>query len=526
MGIYINKGNEGFQSNRNSEYVDKSGLIAIVNSTLNTRQRFSCVTRSRRFGKSMAAEMLQAYYDHSCDSRSLFADLEIARHPSFEKHLNKYPVIFLDMTRFTSGNDGSNVVSEIEKRVKEDVVAAYPDVPQNSDDDLMDFLLRVATMSGERFVFIIDEWDAPCRIYSDKPEAMDKYVDWLRRMFKDVTAIQTYAGVYMTGILPIKKYKTQSALNNFVEYSMVTPGSMAGFFGFTADEVAKLSLHYKMDFEEMQKWYDGYQIGNEKSIFNPNSVMMALREQWCESYWSKTAAYDAVSGYINMNFNGLKDGIIELLGGGRVKVNPTKFQNDMSIIRSKDDVLTLLIHLGYLSYDRQRSECYIPNKEVAGELVNAVEENKWELVIKSINQSEALLQATLRGDSGYVERALRAIHSEHTSIFSYNDENSLACVISLAYYYARNDYYIHREYPTGEGYADLVLIPRKNVDSPALVIELKYDKGTKAAINQIKEKNYPQKISEYTGDILLVGVNYDKKTKQHQCQIERWQKEA
>jgi hypothetical protein len=198
----------------------------------------------------------------------------------------------------------------------------------------------------------------------------------------------------------------------------------------------------------------------------------------------------------------------------------------MSIIRSKDDVLTLLIHLGYLSYDRQRSECYIPNKEVAGELVNAVEENKWELVIKSINQSEALLQATLRGDSGYVERALRAIHSEHTSIFSYNDENSLACVISLAYYYARNDYYIHREYPTGEGYADLVLIPRKNVDSPALVIELKYDKGTKAAINQIKEKNYPQKISEYTGDIILVSVNYDKKTKQHQCQIERWQKEA
>jgi hypothetical protein len=250
--------------------------------------------------------------------------------------------------------------------------------------------------------------------------------------------------------------------------------------------------------------------------------MMALREQWCESYWSKTAAYDAVSGYINMNFNGLKDGIIELLGGGRVKVNPTKFQNDMSIIRSKDDVLTLLIHLGYLSYDRQRSECYIPNKEVAGELVNAVEENKWELVIKSINQSEALLQATLRGDSGYVERALRAIHSEHTSIFSYNDENSLACVISLAYYYARNDYYIHREYPTGEGYADLVLIPRKNVDSPAIVLELKCDKNADSAIDQIHRKNYPAKVAEYADRLLLVGINYDKGTKQHTCQIESY----
>jgi hypothetical protein len=524
MGIYINKGNEGFLSNRNSEYVDKSGLIAIVNSTLNTRQRFSCVTRSRRFGKSMAAEMLQAYYDHACDSRSLFADLEIARHPSFEKHLNKYPVIFLDMTRFTSGNDGSNVVGEIEKRVKEDVVAAYPDVPQKSDDDLMDFLLRVAGMTGERFVFIIDEWDAPCRIYTNKPETMDRYVDWLRRMFKDVTAIQAYAGVYMTGILPIKKYKTQSALNNFIEYSMVEPRKMSRYFGFTKHEVQSLASKHGMDFDELEKWYDGYQIGDDLSMFNPNSVIQAVDIGRCRSFWAATGSFDALTSYIAMNFDGLKDDIICMLGGGRVKVNPTKFQNDISIVRSKDDVLTLLIHLGYLSFDWRRSECYVPNKEVEGELVNAVEENKWELVIKSINQSEALLRATLRGDSGYVERALRAIHSDETSAFSYNDENSLACVISLAYYYARNDYHIHREYPTGEGYADLVLIPRKNVDSPALVIELKYDKDTKAAISQIKERNYPQQVADYTGSILLVGINYDKKAKRHECQIERWKK--
>ena len=235
MGVYINKGNEGFRSARNSEYVDKSGLIAVVNSTLNTDKRFSCVTRSRRFGKTMAAKMLQAYYDHSCDSRSLFDDLAIASHPSFEEHLNKYPVIYLDMTRFTSGNDGNNVVGEIEKRVKEEMVETYPDVNVKSDDDLMDFLLRVADKTGERFVFIIDEWDAPCRIYADYPQAMDRYVEWLRRMFKDVTAIQAFAGVYMTGILPIKKYKTQSALNNFLEYSMVEPRSMARFFGFTKD---------------------------------------------------------------------------------------------------------------------------------------------------------------------------------------------------------------------------------------------------------------------------------------------------
>ena len=510
MGIYINKGNEGFKSTRNSEYVDKSGLIAIVNATLFTRQRFSCVTRSRRFGKTMAAEMLQAYYDHSCNSHSLFADLEIASHPSFEEHLNKYPVIYLDMTRFTSGNDGSNVVGEIEKKVKEEVAATYPDVTEKSDDDLMDFLLRVAGKTGERFIIIIDEWDAPCRIYADKPQAMDRYVDWLRRMFKDVTAIQAVAGVYMTGILPIKKYKTESALNNFIEYSMVEPRKMARYFGFTKDEVIALAEKHGMDFDELEKWYDGYQIGDDMSMFNPNSVIQAIDTGRCRSFWSATGSFDAVTSYIAMNFDGLKDDVICMIGGGRVKVNPTKFQNDMSIVRSRDDVLTLLIHLGYLSFDWRRSECYVPNKEVEGELVNAIEENKWEKV------------ATLCGNTDYVAKALDAAHSENTSILSYNDENSLACVVSLAYYYARNDYHIHREYPTGEGYADLVLIPRKNVASPALIVELKCDKDAQAAISQIKARNYSQQVADYTGDILLVGINYDRQTKRHECQIERW----
>lgn len=524
MGLYINKGNEGFQQIRNSEYIDKSGLIAVVNSTLFTRKCFSCVTRSRRFGKTMAAEMLQAYYDHSCDSRRLFADLEIASHPSFEAHLNKYPVIYLDMTRFTSGNDGRNIVAEVEKRVKEDVATVYPDIPQKSDDDLMDFLLRIAGTTGERFVLIIDEWDAPCRMYADKPQVMEMYVEWLRRMFKDVTAIQAIAGVYMTGILPIKKYKTQSALNNFKEYSMVTPGAMARYFGFTKAEVKDLAERHGMDFDMLEMWYDGYQIGAEMSMFNPNSVMEAISNEWCENYWSKTGAFDAVAEYIDMNYEGLKDDIIGLLAGERCVVNPTGFNNDISDVRSRDDVLTVLIHLGYLTYDRREQECFIPNMEVSKEMENAIKANNWQGVVDALKFSKELLKATLRSDSDYVARTLRAIHSEETSAFSYNDENSLACVISLAYYYARNDYHIHREYPAGEGYADLVLIPRKNVSSPAVVVELKYNKDAQADISQIKARNYPKTVADYTGDILLVGINYDKKTKQHECQIERWQK--
>ena len=529
MSLYINKGNEGFRSSRNSEYVDKSGLIATVNSTLFTRQRFSCVTRSRRFGKTMAAEMLQTYYDHSCDSRSLFADLEIAQDPSFEQHLNKYPVIFIDAGFFVSRHKDKAVLDELNTEIINDVNGIYPNVPVREKDDLMQYLIRVSLDTGEKFIFIIDEWDAILREcgnmpYDEHQTVADKYVDWLRRLFKGEPATQVFAGVYMTGILPIKKYKTQSALNNFQEYSMVEPRKMASFFGFTKDEVVTLAKKYGMDFDELEKWYDGYQIGDEMSMFNPNSVIQAVDTGRCRSFWAATGSFDAITSYIAMNFDGLKDDIIFMLGGGRAKVNPTKFQNDLSIVRSKDDVLTVLIHLGYLSYDWRSSECYVPNKEVGDELVNAVEEDKWELVIKSINQSEALLKATLRGNSDYVANTLRSIHSDESSIFSYNDENSLACVLSLAYYYARNDYHIHREYPTGEGYADLVLIPGKHVSTPALVIELKYDKSTQAAISQIKARNYPQTVADYTGDILLVGINYDKDTKRHECQIERWQK--
>ncbi len=521
MGIYINIGNAGFQRARNSEYVDKSGLIAVVNSTLFTERQFSCVTRCRRFGKSMAAKMLYAYYDHSCDSRSLFADLEIAHDPSFEKHLNKYAAIYLDMTDFVSRYKGDDIVDKIDAALLTDVSKAYPDVLFENGDCLMDYMLRVSEAKQEQFVFIIDEWDAICREFAPGTKAMDAYVSWLRRMFKSQQAMRVFACVYMTGILPIKKYKTESALNNFIEYSMVTPRKMASFFGFTKEEVKALAEKHGSNFDDLEKWYDGYQIGDQPSMFNPNSVIQAIDSDWCESYWGKTGAYDTVAHYIRMNFSGLKDDVIQMIGGGRVKVNTTKFQNDMSVIESKDDVLTALIHLGYLSYDRRTMECYIPNKEVAGEMVNAVEDNNWTEVVKALEASEQLLQATLDGDEEAVAHGLDAAHDEHTSILSYNNENSLACVLSLAYYYAKNDYIFHRELATGKGFADLVLIPRRNVITPAIILELKYNEDADTAISQILRKQYPEKVAEYTGDLLLVGINYDKKEKTHQCHIIR-----
>ena len=520
MGTYINIGNEGFQRIRNSEYVDKSGLIPVVNKTLFTEQCFSCVSRCRRFGKSMAAKMLCAYYDRSCDSRSLFADLQAAQDPSFEKHLNKYPVIYLDMTAFVTRFHDDSIVEKIDAELRADVLRLYADVEVRPEDDLMGCLIRITEKTGDRFFFIIDEWDAICREFKQGTSAMDRYVNWLRRMFKEVNASRVFAGVYMTGILPIKKYKTESALNNFIEYSMVEPGNMAQFFGFTKDEVRTLAEKYGMDFDELEKWYDGYQIGDEPSMFNPNSVMQALDSGRCKSYWGKTGAFDAVTDYIQMNYEGLKDDIIRMLAGDHSSVDPTGFQNDMSVIHSLDDVLTVLIHLGYLSYDWKESECYIPNREVAGEMVNAVKANNWQPVVEAIQQSKQLLQATLDRDEEAVARFIDAAHDENTSILSYNNENSLACVLSLAYYSARNDYVIHRELPTGKGFADLVFIPRKNVDSPAIVVELKYNRDADSAIAQIHRRQYPDKVAQYAGSLLLVGFNYDREHKTHDCRIE------
>lgn len=522
MGIYIDRGNLDFTEARNSEYVDKSGLISVVNKTLFTRQKFSCVTRCRRFGKSMAAQMLCAYYDRTCNSRQLFEDLKIAKDDTFERHLNKYPVIYLDMTAFITRYRGDeDIVRHIDQEVRAEIQRAYPDIPTEENDDLMALLLRIVLTTQQPFFFIVDEWDAICREFPAGSKGMDSYVNWLRRMFKDVSGNTAFAGVYMTGILPIKKYKTESALNNFQEYSMVSPRQMAGFFGFTKEEVRMLAEKYGMDFSELEKWYDGYQIGGLTSIFNPNSVMQAIYSDYCESYWGKTGATDAVAHYIRMNYEGLKDDIISMLAGARCKVDPKGFKNDLSLILNRDDVLTVLIHLGYLSYDRTKSECYIPNLEVAGEMEEAIKTNNWKNVVDAVRQSEELLQATLDGDAEAVARGVEAAHDDNTSILSYNNENSLACVLSIAYYYARNNYVMHRELASGKGFADIVLIPRKNVDSPAIVLELKVNKDADAAIDQIHRKQYPAKVAEYADRLILVGINYDRETKQHTCRIEK-----
>ena len=525
MGTYINRGNSEFRDIVAHEYVDKSSLIPLINATLNSENRYSCVTRCRRFGKSMAAKMLCAYYDKSCDSRALFSGLKVEQDRSFETYLNKYYVICVDMTDFTTRfRNEKEIVSLIQHDIMNDVLKVFPNIEVEERDDLMSVLYRISERTGERFVMIIDEWDAILREMGTDDYITTAYVDLLRRLFKGSGSNIVFAGAYLTGILPIKKYNTESALNNFNEYSMIDPAFLASCYGFTEEEVETLAKQHHASMENLKMWYDGYHIGRETSIYNPYSVMKALQRGVCRSYWTTTGAYDSVITYIQMNFDGLKDDIIRMLAGEHVYVDTTEFLNDMHIVRSKNDVLTVLIHLGYLAYDDEAQECYIPNKEVSDEMNKAVRATSWEPLVKTIRNSKALLDATLSGNEQAVAQAIDLAHDEHTSILAYNDENSLACVLTVAYIWARNEYVIHREYATGKGYADLVMIPRRNVAKPALVVELKFNHSANTAIDQIKRKNYPSKIAEYTGDILLVGINYDKETKQHTCKIEGWQK--
>ena len=524
MGTYINRGNCEFSDIVNSEYVDKTSLIPLINMTLNTESRYSCVTRCRRFGKSMAAKMLCAYYDKSCDSRELFRGLKAEQDSTFETYLNKYYVICVDITDFTTKYRGErDIVKRIQNRIIKEVLDVFPQVNIQGDDDLMDILYRISDSTGERFVMIIDECDAILREMGSDEYIMTSYVDLLRRLFKGLGSNKVFSGAYLTGILPIKRYNTESALNNFNEYSVIDPAFLAPCFGFTKDEVQTLAEQHNVSVEDLKMWYDGYNIGREKSIYNPYSVMKAIQRGECRSYWTTTGAYDSIKTYIQMNFDGLKDDIIKMLAGEHVQVNTSKFQNDMHIVRSKNDALTVMIHLGYLSYNHDGKECYIPNKEVAEEFLNAVEDTTWTRLVEAITASQNLLAATISGNEQAVAQAIDLAHDDNTSILSYNDENSLACVLSIAYIWAKNEYVIHREYATGKGYADLVMIPRRNVSKPALVIELKYNQSTDTAISQIKRKNYPAKLADYAGDILLVGINYDKESKQHTCIIEKYQ---
>ncbi len=551
MGMYLNPGKKRFEMSVSSEiFIDKTEMIRYINSLINTNQRYVCVSRPRRFGKTMAADMLCAYYGREADSRELFEKRKIAENrPSqitdqtdaWDAYLGKFDVIRLVMTDFiNSRRSVTEAISTLRLRLLEDLSEAYPDTRYDEADFQYSFE-KFYRQSQTQFVIIIDEWDAVFREYPEDKEGQKKYLDFLRDWLKDKEYV---ALAYMTGILPIKKYGKHSALNMFDEYSMLQPMQMASYTGFTENEVRDLCDTFEMSYPEISEWYDGYcisdwvPVGKRKMyrggyyeehrlrIYSPLSVVKAMRNGEICNYWNETETFEALKQYVDWNFDGLKEEVAILMDGGRVSVDVTGYQNDMTTFHSKDDILTMFVHLGYLGYDSDTKKVFIPNQEVLQVFKTSTKSREWTATFRALANSRKLLEATWACDEETVAELLEAAH-DRTGNKSYHSEAGLSYAVQLAYYAAQDDYTLIPELDTGKGYADLVYIPKKP-NLPALLVELKYEKDANTAIEQIHRQKYPERLEHYRGKLILVGINYDRNLpndkpgfKHHSCRIER-----
>ena len=530
MGIYLNPGNSGFAEMLKTDYVDKTGLIGLINSTIETKKKLTCISRPRRFGKSYAAQMLCAYYDCSCDSHELFDHKKIAGEEEYEEYLNRFNVIYLDITGFISAAQRKG---ESLQEVPAEIVQAILNELHEYDRGLScrlsleEALIACAEKDGGRkFVFIIDEWDAIIREAKNDEEAQKRYLNLLRGWFKNANFTpRAVAAAYMTGILPIKKDGSQSAISDFDEYTMIDPWEYGEFVGFTENEVEQLCIRKGIDVGLMRHWYDGYSFPGTGAVYNPNSVMKAIRRRRFDSYWTETSAAEGLLEYISKDYNGLTRTIAELIGGVDVRVNTTGFANDLTTFRGKDDVLTLMIHLGYLAYDAENKTVRIPNEEIKLEFQRSIHEVRHEATLKRLEESEKLFADTIHGNEEAVAAQIEKIHAEETAPLHYNREDSLRSVIKLAYYTYRDHYVQWEELAAGVGYADVVYLPKHDSDWPALVIELKWNESAESAIDQILKKNYPAALEGYGSEILLVGISYNKDMtageRRHTCRIQR-----
>ncbi len=535
MGIYVNPPADGFEAilKRNS-YIDKSELIAYTNYVLGTDRMLTCSTRPRRFGKSFAVKMLTAYYSKGADARSIFENLRIARLDGkteqgedifFEKYMNKQDVISLDMTPFVAlAAKPSEIVSDMQKAVIEELREEYPDCIQEGTENLYKALIRIHQKTGRKFFIIIDEWDMVFRESKDDKDVQKEYINLLRSLFKSNQTSQILVGGYMTGILPIKKYGSQSALTDFREFTMLKPGVLAPFIGFTEAEVADLCKKYDLDFDETRKWYDGYRFDGVGHIYCPNSIMELVITRNFDSYWTETETYESLRDYIDLNLDGLRDGIVDMLGGQSCRIDIGTFQNDLTSISGRDDIFTLLVHLGYLAYDFKKKEVFIPNEEVRGEFIRAIRGGRRAELARAVKISDKLLNATIQMDEELVAELIGTVHMEEITLQNYNNEQALRYVVLMAYLSCMDHYLRFEELAGGRGFSDILFLPRKNSSKPALLIELKWNKSADKAIGQIHEKQYNEVLKkfDYTGELLLVGINYSEKTGKHTCKIERF----
>ncbi len=494
---------------RNPAFVDKSLFINTINYQMESGNNNICITKPRRFGKTTNANMLGAYYTRGFDSSELFRGLAIENVDGYQKHLNRHNVIYIDFSRLPADCESyQEYIVFIRNHLYADMKSVY-DI-EDLGNNPFSYLLN---QTGDSFIFILDEWDSI--FYKDFMTKKDrtKYLEFLKDLLKDQPYVEL---AYMTGVLPITKYSSGSELNMFREYSFIDDPKFSQYFGFTETEVRELCKKFSsVSFEEIKDWYDGYYTYDGKSLFNPRSVSSALDEGVCRNYWTETGPMNEIADCIQYNADAVRDDIIRMVEGGIIRIK-LRVCNPLEQLNTREEILSAMAVFGFLTY--WDGLLKIPNRELMEKFGDVLTGESFGEVKKIVDRSREMLEATLNKDTKKVAEILEFVHDLEIPILQYHDENSLACVVTLCYLYARDFYKIEREKKSGKGYCDFIFYPLKKGD-PGIILELKYNSSCSQALKQIKEKNYIQELKDCR-EVLLVGINYSGKKKCHQCKIE------
>ncbi len=519
MAYFLNndfKNNEFELASKDKFFVDKTRLIEKINSLIGIKDRFVCVTRPRRFGKTLNAMMLASYYSKNADFKELFDKLEISKSKSYLKHLNKHNVVYMTLNQLPEpGCTYEDFINNYAGALLSDLKEAFTNIEIKDAKPLSRVFDQVYNETKESFIFIFDEWDYIFNNNLFSESDRKAFLEFLRDLLKDKPYVEL---AYMTGVLPIAKYSSGSALNMFLEFNMMNDHIYDKYFGFTNEEVENLSTKQnKISMDSLKEWYNGYYTCNNLQIYNPRSVTIALRQGVCQSYWTNTGPMDEISYYIENNVEEIQNDIVQMVSGIPVNIHLEGYSAEQINLNTRDEILSAMTVYGFLSYHDETLT--IPNKELRMKFDYSLKNHQMGAISKLVLKSNEMLEATLRKDTETMEQLIQEAHDINIPIIKYNDENSLACVVTLVYLSARTKYTIVREMEAGVGRADFIFYPNDK-SKPAFILELKKNSTPDEALKQIKEKRYATALKDYTGKKLAVGISYDEKLKKHSVKIE------
>ncbi len=535
MGIYLNSKTAYILykgETQNPYFVDKSQILEELFPLVSRGNSHICITRPRRFGKTVMANMIAAYFSKGCDANDIFENLAIAKSPEYETFRNKFSVIHISFndTRRRCGSY-EQYIEQIQNRLVRDLVKEYPEVELYDETDVIDILSYInAENPSARFIFVLDEWDFI--FHQDFVTEKDKkdYLQFLRSLLKDRPYVLL---AYMTGILPIAKYSSGSELNMFAEFTMAKSPAFSDYFGFTEAEVSELYERYldicndqTITIDGLRTWYDGYHTAAGERVYNPRSTVLALNYNNLDNYWTSSGPYDEIYYYIENNVDDVRDDLALMVSGVAVPAKIKEYAATSMNLQTRDEIFSAMVVYGFLSYENGKVS--IPNKELMGKFTDMLQkEPSLGYVYRLAKESDRMLQATLEGDTETMTEILELVHDTETPLFHYNHETELTAVVNLAYLSARDSYRIEREDKAGKGYVDFIFYPETDRYADCIILELKVDHTPEQAIAQIKEKQYALRFKgktgespKYAGRILAVGISYDKKTKKHSCRVE------